>query len=731
MVHTIRTFVTMRKTFALLFCLGLSSLGYAQQAFSIHPQWEVADQGVTLTNPWTGGLNSPQFSPIDLNYDGNMDLVAFDRITDQMLCFVQENNQWFYKPELSQNFPYLEDWVLARDFDGDGKADLFCSTSAGIKVYKNVGNSATGPVFEYYLDTTKLFSDYGSGTLINLYVSRVDIPAIVDVDKDGDLDIITFALAGTTVEFHKNLSMETYGHSDSLIFRLETDCWGLFEEDFITNDISLEACPGRRAKPIHGKPKHSGSTLTVFDVDGNQLPDVLLGDVSFNTIVAAFNTGSISSARMTSKDTLFPFNDTPVQMPIFPAAYQLDVDFDGVLDLVVTPSTSSGGLNHDNIWWYKNTGSNSSPNFQFQSKDFLMKQSLDFGDQAIPELVDLNGDGLMDLVIGSYGIYDGAGNYQSALWYIENTGNTSQPAFDIVNKDLGGFTGNEVLPAQHPCFGDMDDDGDLDMFLGDRDGKIHYYKNIGDKFSPQFVLNQVNYLGIDVGNFSAPTLVDLDRNGTLDLVIGERSGNLNYYENVGTKTDMDFTFITDSLGGVDVSDPIFLEGHADPIFVEINGYYELYVGNTFGKVFKYTNIDGNLSGDFQLETDQAIPSMGGKRLGVALGQLDSDVYLEAIIGNLNGGLYAFDGVDSSELGLATIQEIDWKIYPNPSTGPLVFESAFRGLIRVYDVEGRVITQAIKNTEKFQFDGSYLPPGVYFISGKNGQQVFTAKWIKLP
>ncbi|MFT7114648.1 MAG: hypothetical protein ACI8P7_001435, partial [Candidatus Azotimanducaceae bacterium] len=554
--------------FALLYTYTITI--NAQDAFIRSSDILVSMQNKTLENPWAGGANSPQFSSIDLNYDGLNDILAFDRIGDRKLPFINTGSGYIYAPQYIKVFPAIEDWMLLRDFNGDGLQDIFSSTTAGIALYKNTGNATVGLQFEYYLNGPRLLSNYGSGSEFNLYVSRVDIPAIVDIDDDGDLDIFTFALAGTTIEFHKNVSQETYGHSDSIKYELVDDCWGKFKEDFLTNNVLLEACPERII--IEGEtPKHSGSTLAVLDLDGNGLKDILLGDVSFNTVVAAYNQGTKVQAKMTTKDTLFPGYNVSVQMPIFPGMYHIDVDFDDKIDMLVAPATNSGGLNMDNVWFYKNTGSNESPNYNLQQKDFLTEGMIEVGDVAIPELVDLTGDNLLDLVVGSYGVYDGFGNYDAQIVFYKNIGSASIPEFEWLTNDLANFTGNNVLPAQHPSFADLDNDGDLDMIVGDRDGNIHYYKNEGTSTSPNFQINKPVLDGIDVGNFAAPELVDLDRDGKIDLLIGERVGNINYYRNIGTKESFAFELVTDTLGGVSVQDPVYLEGLSDPKVIEIDG----------------------------------------------------------------------------------------------------------------------------------------------------------------
>ncbi|MBA5249182.1 MAG: calcium-binding protein, partial [Gammaproteobacteria bacterium] len=84
---------------------------------------------------------------------------------------------------------------------------------------------------------------------------------------------------------------------------------------------------------------------------------------------------------------------------------------------------------------------------------------------------------------------------------------------------------------------DIDDDGDLDLVIGESDGKLFYYKNTdttaGHTNPTYTVQTGINnpFEGIDVGYYSAPTLADINGDGNLDLVIGNDYGTLRYYYN--------------------------------------------------------------------------------------------------------------------------------------------------------------------------------------------------------
>jgi hypothetical protein len=202
---------------------------------------------------WAGGMDYCQFSNIDLNYDGIQDLFVFDRSNNKVLTFLQLNptgtSNFVYAPEYESKFPeynniynayedeqFLFSWVLLVDYNCDGKKDIFASRSGGIKVFKNTGNSTDGLSF---VQTSLRIKSLQWGSQQYVYVSSADLPGIKDIDGDGDIDIITFGGTGQALEYHRNMSMETYGHCDSLLYEMKNTCWGRFSESASTNSVTL------------------------------------------------------------------------------------------------------------------------------------------------------------------------------------------------------------------------------------------------------------------------------------------------------------------------------------------------------------------------------------------------------------------------------------------------------------------------------------------------------------
>ncbi|SVD71997.1 uncharacterized protein METZ01_LOCUS424851, partial [marine metagenome] len=206
----------MKKLLGFLFCyVFLSTNVLAQISFNRDTSINVQENGWVFKQAWVGGINATQLSEIDLNLDGTKDIIVFDKTGNKLSPFLSINNKYIFAPEYRTSFPSMHDWVLLEDFNCDGKEDIFTYSSGGIAIYENTSNSS----LSFKLITSLLLSDYGGGNNYNLFVSSVDIPAISDIDYDGDLDILTFSILGGFVEFHKNMAIENNGNCDSLAFQ--------------------------------------------------------------------------------------------------------------------------------------------------------------------------------------------------------------------------------------------------------------------------------------------------------------------------------------------------------------------------------------------------------------------------------------------------------------------------------------------------------------------------------
>ncbi len=450
----------MHRFFSLLLVASLSVPTHAQLELHYDPTIPVERLNTNLDLAWAGGLNFVQLSDIDLNGDGLKDLFLFDRIGNLGNKVVTLLNTGApgvlgYQPTRAYDHVYpldqLHDWAILRDYNCDGKEDIFSYSQAGFAVYKN---TSAGEDLSFEQVTFRVNSNYispsGAGSYANLFVSQVDLPGIEDVDGDGDLDILTFSLLGSYLEYHKNLSMETYGTCDSLNFELRNKCWGYFAENFGDNSVTLNVpCNFNVPAPEIGtnpeldgddERAHAGSSVCPIDLDGDGDKDLLLGDISYNNVVALTNGGTVMSAIMVAEDTLFPSYDVSVDLPLFPGNYYEDVDKDGKRDLVCSPNAISLAHNFRSMWYYRNTGTDAAPIFDLQQEDLFQDRMIELGDGAYPITFDENGDGLMDLLVTNYGYYAPSGSYVGKVALLRNIGSNTAPEFEIVTDDYASLS---------------------------------------------------------------------------------------------------------------------------------------------------------------------------------------------------------------------------------------------------------------------------------------------------
>lgn len=654
--------------------------------------------GNAFSFPFAGGMSNSQFSAIDLNLDGIKDLIVFDKIGNRLSCFINlginDSVSYIYAPEYNICFPEIKSWIQLIDYKNDGKEDIFTYSNGGIKVYKNASVSS----LNFDLIKEPILSSY-NGNYTNLFCLSEDYPAISDIDNDGDVDILNFWVLGKFVNYHKNLSIEKYGIADSLDFQLTDESWGCFAEDEGSNLLLLDTCLTNNKSVQKKNFKHSGSTLLAEDFNGDGLKDLVIGDVDYANLIKLTNSGTLTKAKMLSQDTLFPNINKPVSLYSFPLANYLDVNNDGKKDLLV--SSFDPGLttaeSYKSNWYYKNIGINTLPAFQFQQPDFLQKEMLDFGTGAYPVLYDIDNDGLKDLFVGNIGYRDTsfmqAGFLQSVfiskLAYFKNEGSITNPVFKLITRDFANISALDLF-AVYPTFADINNDGKAEMIIGNSDGKLLLFTNNSTVSNPVFVLSQTNFQNIDVGDYSSPQLFDLNKDGLFDLIIGERQhfwkdaannitarkGNLNYFKNTGTANNPFFTLITDSLGGVDVTNyDASNYGYSTPCFFRTNNNEtRLFAGNENGNILYYKNIDNNLNYNFLLtDTLSFIQSVSkfkideGTRTSIAVSDINNDNYPDIFIGNAAGGISFFKG---SPLNTAipeeyTNENIEYEAYPNP------------------------------------------------------------------
>lgn len=656
--------IGVRLLFFLLFPFTL----FGQFTYRLDQGIPVEVNGTELPNPWAGGLNSPQVNRMDLNGDGLEDLVIFDKTTALIRTFLWTNNTYLYTPEYEALFPDdLSTFVALRDFNCDGKKDIFTFGQIGVWVYQQV--SVPGKPFgwkklSFYNSTSGLFSEVllskGFSSKINLLPGSNDYPDFADMDGDGDLDVLNMRFVSpSTAEYHKNFSMERYGTCDSLDLERQASNWGGFTEC----NCGKIAFDPQTCADIGGRTNHNaGKALLAIDLDGDNDKDLLFTEESCTTLYSMENLGTTESPVL---NNLAPF-PAGLAMNYYPSPYLEDVDHDGVKDLLI-------GLNlnvridaytdfSSSLFFYKNTGTNALPNFEYQQANFLQDQMIDLSDESAPALADLDLDGDLDLVVGNF---LNPINTRGSLTLYQNIGTPTVPRFKWVTDNFANISFTSLYSIR-PQFADVDANGSMDMVFTAIAGGINrlwYILSAGGTI--QFTGQNLFFLPVALGPGENATMVDVDLDGQLDVVVGKSTGALYYYRNTGSVSTPSFSLANDAFLGLGTG--TFRQNlSASAADLDGDGHEDLIVGGQDGKLMIFSDFR---SSNPVLETNLVFDAFGSlytdKNMGgsarTAVGNLFGFNRPSVIVGNRLGGLQVLINEDASPQG----DSPNVKLFPNP------------------------------------------------------------------
>ncbi len=577
---------------------------FERQLYSI----EVQDRdGIAYDHPFLGGFNLPRPHLVDIDGDGDLDLFV-QEYSNQVMFFEQVGTaaepRYLWRTDSYKDLEVGE-WYHFADVDADADFDLLSEQRfSQIRFWRNNGGFDK-PEFEFVTET--LLDTAGEV----VFSDRQNIPKVGDIDCDGRLDLMLGRLEGTITRYEADGVDDTGAPK----FRHITDN---FQDIEIIGQVL-----GNNLPSLHG-----ANTMALEDIDGDGDLDLFWGDFFEPGLLYIENTGSCTTPSLRSEPEPFPLND-PIATSGYNAPAFGDIDGDVDNDLLVGVLGGAYNANSttiDNFLHLEQTAPNS---FEVKTRRYVY--NIDLGSETFPSFADLDGDGDQDMLVGNKIQPDD--NLTGKLFRFENIGTPTEPKF-ILRGIVPEFTGDyhfapafgdldsdgdlDILmgtwrdelmlvinegqvtepnwtiadPAivkltrgrnATPTLGDIDDDGDLDLFIGESSGDINFYRNDGGTDGPKFILVEDKYGGIDAGRRSVPTLVDIDTDGDLDLVVGSEAEGLKLYRNNGTVREASFVF--------DETFDVPVHPFSAPVFTDVDGDgdADLFVGGIGGGLLYFEN----------------------------------------------------------------------------------------------------------------------------------------------
>ncbi len=398
-------------------------------------------------------------------------------------------------------------------------------------------------------------------------------PQFVDIDGDADLDLFVQEQNKSSAGPGVLMYFENTGSAQALHYEWRTDSF---------HDLDI------------------GNWYKFIDVDGDGDFD-LFAENGVAVLRYYRNEGTVTNPQFVSlTDSLREVEGAPIFFDAGSFPELVDFDCNGTIDLFIGRSAAG------TISFYKNLGLDlaGTPQFELVTDRFqdisiigeTNTTTLDKSSEAATHgsnslsLVDVDSDDDFDIFWGDL--------FEPGLVFLRNDGTCTDPNISITTRQ---YPPNDPLNSSGfnaPRFADIDNDSDLDLFVGvlgvafangsHFTDNFYFYKNNGRPESPQFVLQETRFIAtLDVGSNSAPAFVDIDADGDLDVFIGnEASANdltkaeLAFYRNTGTPGAPELTF--ESSDFLELQLGTFYA----PTFVDIDADNDpdLFVGRWDGKL---------------------------------------------------------------------------------------------------------------------------------------------------
>lgn len=525
------------------------------------------------------------------------------------------------------------------DVDGDGDLDLILGhygwpvgedyyESHGIEYYRNddgVYSKQTGS----WDDQTKEGNPFDFISL-----GEVVRPVLVDFDHDGDVDLLVGSSFDTPINeypYYERRYLQYYRNDG--------------KGNFTPVDWTLDAVPGAYY--------YDSVTPALADLDGDGDYDLIVGNyydeklsyyiqVSENTFELQY--GEWDPETKSGN----PFEN--FRVATHPSSVFMDFNNDGLLDLFVADQSGYYKYSDNIVNYYENTG----------ESVFVEKTDMEnpfhgvyVMGNASPLLVDLDGDGDLDALVGNK-YSDGHYDYETGEWiyvdssiaYYENEDGIFRRMYD----EEDPFDGKELYGTFSPDMADLDGDGDTDMISATGDGYVTYFKNDEGVFNEEGYESSP-FAEIRHAYYTAARLVDMDGDDDFDLVMSNDYGEIFLHTNTGDVLTPKFAPTADAVSPLDtLSDYAWSTPFIHFVDLDHDGDRDVLFNGTSPDdgttgIFFGENVgsrDAVLYRNFVASGIENVTRDQGSYANATMADIDGDGDLDIFVGNSNGTVSYFE-----------------------------------------------------------------------------------------
>lgn len=357
-------------------------------------------------------------------------------------------------------------------------------------------------------------------------------------------------------------------------------------------------------------------------------PGVWLSEAQHNITVSYVD----GQPRVLRTDKLFPaFKESLLEAPeqiLYAPTFSIegaraqqwklaDYNGDGATDLVIgvgrwddygwdnaynDKGEWTNGPLHGYVYVVLNWGSNENPDYSETVQVMAAGEPVDVYGAPSPNLVDGDGDGDLDLICGEF---------LDRITYFQNTGTRTEPKYAAGRfLQFEGETIHMDLEMLQVIALDWDKDGDVDLVVGQEDGRVALMEHTGEieaglpqYLPPRFFEQEAQH--VKIGALCTPFGVDWDNDGDEDIIAGDTAGYLNFVENLGSDGELPKW-----------AEPVYLKAGGETIRIQAggngsiqgpaeakwgytvcsvadwnhDGLLDIVINNIWGKVLWYENV---------------------------------------------------------------------------------------------------------------------------------------------